>query len=162
MTAPATMALDGPGRPPGADSTPRRVSQVVPPTPRRRQDAPGDAAGLTPAVRALIRLAAAIPPLARAGDHAGVTRVLEQARPWQVARLVMVLGAAADRDAVLDAAGLRDADLQRIHSRCRQMRNLGMLLEDMPPEIREGERAYRRMRKRAQAARRREQEGAVA
>ena len=155
------------GMPPGATlSVPERRRAPGAGNPRGRTVRPVSvaysAARLTPADRALIRLAAAIPPLARAGDHAGVIRVLEQARPWQVARLVMVLGAAADRDAVLDAAGLRDADLQRIHSRCRQMRNLGMLLEDMPPEIREGERAYRRMRKRVQTARRREQEGAVA
>src|SRR5271169_2796643 len=103
----------------------------------------------------LARLAAGLIVAARNGDEAGVGRLLSGLEPYRLARLFMILGAVADRDAVLFAAGFGTPENLRwcFNAYEAMRRTPGAVI---PPHVAEGWRMYRRVRARRTLARKRQ------
>jgi hypothetical protein len=107
----------------------------------------------------LCRVAGGLATAARAGDEAGVARLLGELLcgyqpggpvPFRLVRLFMILAAEAQQDAVLAAAGFSEqANLRELHRQAKWLRRQGMTIGDMPPHVVAGERMYRRLAKRA-------------
>lgn len=100
----------------------------------------------TRADQALARRAAGLVTAAQNGDIHGVAELLRGLELHRLARLFMLLGAAADPDIVLLTAGFGDrTELLELHRQAKRLRRMGQVTADMPPHVVAGERMYARL-----------------